>query len=70
MARIPYLLIRNVDPQTYKRLRKLAKAHRKSLAETTSALLHQHFCQQTLDATADETMIAAARKAKIKVRRV
>ena len=70
MSTIPYLLIRNVDPTTYNRVRKMAKARRKSLSDTARDLLHRHFVQEAWKDAADQSTSAAARKAKIKVRRI
>lgn len=66
---MPYLLIRNVDPQTHVRLLKLARARQTSLAEIARDLLGRHLWAQSLRST-KEPRIAAARKTKLKVRRI
>ncbi len=70
MPSIPYLLIRNVDPSTYNRVRKLARARRKSLSDTARSLLHRHLSQEAWKDAADQSKVAAARKAKLEVRRI
>ncbi len=70
MPTIPYLLIPDVDPATYLRLQKLAKARRKSLSDIARELLHRHLREEARKDNADRSMIAAARKAKVKVRRI
>ena len=70
MPTIPYLLIRNVDPTTYNRVRKLARARRESLSDTARDLLDRHLSQEAWKDPANRSKIAAVRKAKIKVRRI
>jgi hypothetical protein len=69
MPAIPYLLIQAVSPTTHMRVLKLARARGKSVSETARDLLSH---QLSLDSwmTPDRSKVAAARKAKIKVRRI
>jgi hypothetical protein len=69
MPTIPYLLIQDVSPTTHMRILKLARARRKSVSDTARELLSH---QLSLDSwmTPDHSKVAAARKAKIKVRRI
>jgi hypothetical protein len=69
MPRIPYFLIRDVSPTTHMRVLKLARARGKSVSDTARELLSH---QLSLDSwmTPDRCKAAAARKAKIKVRRI
>ena len=69
MSKIPYLLLRDVDPQTYNRVRKLAKLHRKSLSETVRDLLKRHLAIEHPHLT-KQSAFPTPRKAKIKVRRI
>ena len=69
MPRIPYFLIRDVSPTTHMRVLRLARARRKSVSEIARDLLSH---QLSLDSwmTPDRSKVAAARKAKITVRRI
>jgi hypothetical protein len=69
MPTIPYLLIQDVSPTTHIRVLKLARARGKSVSDTALELLSH---QLSLDSwvTPDRPKVAAARKAKIEVRRI
>jgi hypothetical protein len=69
MPTIPYLLIQDVSPTTHMRVLKLARVRAKSVSDTARELLSH---QLSLDSwmTSDRSKVAAARKAKIKVRRI
>jgi hypothetical protein len=69
MPRIPYFLIRDVSPTTHMRVLKLVRARGKSVSDTARELLRH---QLSLDSwmTPDRCKVAAARKAKITVRRI
>jgi hypothetical protein len=63
MRRIPYFWIRDVDPQTYMRALKMARAHKQSVADTARELLYRSLRTDAPDQT-------RAPKVKVKVRRI
>ena len=68
MPTIPYLLIQDVSPTTHMRVLKLARVRRKSVSDTAHELLsHQLSLESSIP---DRPKTAAARKAKITVRRI
>lgn len=69
MPSVPYFWIRDVDPQTYIDVLKLARKRKKSVSETARDLLDRYVKTDGSDFT-KKSRIAAARKAKIKVRRI
>lgn len=68
MPSVPYFWIRDIDPQTYIDVLKLARKHKKSVSETAWVLMDRHVKTDGSDFT-KKSRVAAARKAKIKVRR-
>ena len=69
MPRIPYFFIRDVSPTTPMRVLKLAGARGKSVSDTARDLL-SHQLSLDFRMTPDRCKVAAARKAKIEVRRI
>ncbi len=69
MPTIPYLWVRDVDPATYMRLQKMAKARGLSLSDIAREHLHRYARELAQN---DDTgrSVLAARKPKIKVRRI
>ena len=68
MRRIPYFRIRDVDPQTYMRVLKVARARKESVADTARELLYRYVGTDAPDQkrTARYT---PARKVRIKARK-
>jgi len=69
MPSVPYLWIRDIDPQTYIDVLKLARKRKKSVSETARELLDRYLKTDSSDFT-KKSPVAAARKTKIKMRRI
>jgi hypothetical protein len=69
MPDIPYFLIRGVDPATHIRILRLARARRKSVSDVACELLSRQMSLETW-MTPDRSKVAAARRTKIKARRI
>jgi hypothetical protein len=67
MPSAPYLWIRDIDPQTYIDVLKLARKRKKSVSETARKLLDRYVKTDNSGFT-KKSRVAAARKTKIKVR--
>ena len=68
MPSVPYLWIRDIDPQTYIDVLKLARKRKKSVSETARELLDRYVKTDSSDFT-EKSRVAATRRGKIKVRR-
>jgi hypothetical protein len=69
MRRIPYFWIRDVDPQTYMRVLKIARARKQSLADTARELLFRNLRADASEGTSTRRL-AAIRKVKVQARRI
>ena len=68
MRCIPYFWIRDVDSQTYMRVRKVALARNQSVADTARELLYRHLGTDVPDQK-KTARYAPARKVRIKARK-
>jgi len=67
---VPYFWIRDVNPLTHMRLLRLARQRRKSIYDVAQELLFEYTDREQIFDFRERTAFAAARKAKVKVRRI
>ena len=67
---VPYFWIRDINPLTHMRLLRLARRRRQSIYDVARELLFEHAGREQIFDFRERTALAAARKAKVKVRRI
>ena len=67
---VPYFWIRDVNPLTHMRLLRLARQRRRSIYDVARELLVECADREQIFDFRQRTALAAARKAKVKVRKI